>query len=46
MLLILRKRRQIDEDIINIRGNKYIKEFTKRIINVLLKHTRIILYTK
>jgi hypothetical protein len=46
MLLIFRERRQVDQDIVNIRGNKYIKEFIKYIINVLLKYTRTIFYTK
>jgi hypothetical protein len=46
MLPVFRKRRRVDQDIINIRGNKYIKEFTKRIVNILLEYTRTILYTK
>jgi len=46
VFLILKKQRRVDQDIINIRGNKYIKEFIERIVNVLLKYTGTVLYTK
>ena len=43
---VLKKQRWINQNIINIYGYKYIKELLKRIINILLKCTRTVLYTK
>ena len=46
MFLMFRKQGQVDKNSINIYSNKYIKEFIKCIINILLKYARTVLYAK
>ena len=43
---MFKKQRQVNQDIINIYSYKYIKEFLKRVINILLKYTGTVFYTK
>ena len=37
---------KLNKYIINIYSYKYIKELLKRVINILLKYTRTVFYTK
>jgi len=46
MFLMFKERKQVNQDIINIRGYKYIKEFIKCVVNILLKYTKTILHTE